>query len=57
MGDSVRIMIKEIIKTKATDPKWTREIYRIICKNGKEYLINENNRKNVYLRHELREVA
>ena len=56
VGDSVRIMIKKTTKTKATDPKWMREIYRIIGKNGNEYLINENNRRKLYLKHELREV-
>ena len=56
VGDRVRIMIKKTTKTKATDPKWTREIYRIISKNGDGYLINENNRRKVYLRHELKEV-
>jgi len=43
VGANVRIMIKKTTKTKATDPKWTREIYRIIGKNGNEYLISENN--------------
>ena len=56
VGQSVRIMIKKTTKTKATDPKWTREIYRVIGKNNNEYLINENNRRKVYLRHKLREV-
>ena len=32
VGVSVRIMIKITTKTTATDPKWTREIYRIIEK-------------------------
>ena len=56
VGDSVRIMIKRTTKTKATDPKWTREIYRTISKNGNDYLISENNRRKVYQRFELREV-
>ena len=45
VGDSVRIMIRNINKTKGTDPKWTREIYRTIGKNGNAYRVNENNRK------------
>ena len=45
VGDSVRIVIKTINKTKGTDPKWTREIYRTIGKNGNAYRVNENNRK------------
>ena len=57
VGDSVRIMIKQTNKTKATDPKWTREIYRIIGKTGNDYFITENNRRKLYLRHEIREVA
>ena len=56
VGDHVRIMIKRTTKTKGTDAKWTREIYRIISKTNNEYLINENNRRILYLRHELREV-
>lgn len=57
VGDSVRIMIKKTTKTKGTDAKWTREIYTIIGKEGDEYLINENNRRKIYLRHELREAS
>ena len=41
VGDNVRIMIKKTKKTRATNHKWTREIYRIINKNGNEYLIND----------------
>ena len=44
VGDIVRIMIKQTHKTKATSPKWTREVYRIIGKSGNDYLINENNK-------------
>ena len=44
IGASVRIMTKRITKTKSTDPKWTKEIYRIIGKIGNDYLSNENNR-------------
>jgi len=57
IGDNVRIMIKKTNKTKATDPKWTREIYTIIGKSNNEYLINEYNRRKVYLRHELRHAS
>ena len=56
VGQGVRIMIKKTTKSKGTDNKWTREIYRIIGKRGNEYLNNENNRRKLYLRHELREV-
>ena len=57
VGDSVRIMIKKTNKTKNTDPKWSREIYTVIGKYNNEYLINENNRKKIYLRHELRHAS
>ena len=57
VGDSVRIMIKKTIKTKGTDAKWTGEIYTSIGKTGNAYLINENNRRKIYLRHELREAS
>ena len=45
VGTSVRIMIKRTISTKATDPKWIKDVQRVIGKHGTEYLINENNRK------------
>jgi hypothetical protein len=55
VDSDVRVLIKKTNKTKATDPKWTREIYKIIAKQGTDYLIN-NNMKKVYLRHELLKV-
>ena len=57
VGDNVRIMIKRTNKSKGTDPKWSKEIYTIIGKNNNEYLINENNRRKIYLRHELRHAS
>ena len=57
VGDSVRIMIKKTTTTKSTYAKWTREIYTIIGKKGNEYLIDENYRKKMYLRSELREAS
>ena len=55
VNDNVRVRIKHTSKSKATDPKWTREIYKVIHKKNNEYLINNNTRK-VYLRNELLKV-
>lgn len=55
VNDNVRVRIKHTSKTKATDPKWTREVYKVIHKKNNEYLVNNNTRK-VYLRNELLKV-
>jgi hypothetical protein len=55
IDSEVRVLIKKTNKTKATDNKWTKETYKIIGKQGTEYLIN-NNQKKVYLRNELLKV-
>ena len=57
VGQNVRVMIKKTTTTKGTYAKWSREVYRIIAKKDNEYLINEHNRRKVYLRHELREAS
>ena len=57
VGQNVRVMIKKTTTTNGTYAKWSREVYRIIAKKDNEYLINDNNRRKVYLRHELREAA
>ena len=57
VGQNVRIMIKKTNKSKGTDPKWTKEVYQIIGKKDNEYMINENNKRKIYLRHELREAS
>lgn len=57
VGQNVRVMIKKTTKTKGTDAKWSREVYRVIAKKDNEYLISENNRRKNYMRHELREAS
>ena len=57
VGQNVRIMIKKTSKSKGTDPKWTKEVYQIIDKKDNEYMINENNKRKIYLRHEIREAS
>ena len=49
-------MIKKTTKTKGTDPKWSQEVFKVILKRNDEYLINDNNRKRVFLRFELLKV-
>ena len=55
INDEVRVMIKKTTKTKATDPKWSKDVYKVIGKQGTEYLVNDNKRK-PYLRNELLKV-
>ena len=57
VGQNVRFMIKKTTTTKGTDAKRSREVYIIIAKKDNEYIINEHNRRKVYLRHELREAS
>lgn len=55
-NDNVRVMIrKEAGKTKGYMPKWSKEIYKVIGKDGNDYLINDGKRK-VYNRHEILKV-
>ena len=56
VNDNVRVMIKKTTKTKGTDPKWSQEVFKVIFKINDEYLINDNNRKRVFLRFELLKV-
>ena len=49
-------MIKKTTKTKATDPKWSKEVFKVVAKRNNEYLINDPNRKKVFLRFELLKV-
>jgi hypothetical protein len=53
VGDDVRLMIKHTTKTKGTDPKWSREVHKITHKSENGYLVSDDSRKKVYLRHEL----
>ena len=56
VNDNVRVMIKKTTKTKATDPKWSKEVFKVVAKRNNEYLINDPNRKKVFLRNELLKV-
>jgi ribosomal protein L21E len=51
-NDLVRIYIKKTVQTKSRDPKYSKEVYKIIGKSGNQYLINDH-RKKVYNRWEL----
>ena len=53
VGDDVRIMIKQTNKTKATDPKWTRESFKVIEKVEGGYILNTTTQKKRYNRFEL----
>ena len=55
VDDDVRVRIKHTTKTKATDPKWSREVYQVIDKDKHEYKVNNNTGK-IYLRNELLKV-
>ena len=56
VNDHVRVMIKKTTKSKATDPKWSEEVFKVIGQRGTDYLINDPNREKVFLRHELLKV-
>ena len=56
LNDLVRTYIKKTVKTKSTDPKYSKEVYKIIGKQGNQYLINDQRRR-VWNRHELFKVA
>jgi hypothetical protein len=53
IGDDVKLMIKQRTKTKGNDPKWSREVHKITHKSENTYLVSNDSRKKVYLRHEL----
>ena len=56
-GDSVRVYIKKKSFTKGYEPRFTKEIYKIlqISEDKKRYLIN-NNTQRLYSRHELKKI-
>ena len=56
INDLVRTYIKKTVKTKSTDPKYSKEVYKIIGKQGNQYMINDH-RMRVWNRHELFKVA
>ena len=53
--NAVRVMIKKDTKTKGYFPKWSKEVYKVLVIDGKDYLVNDGKRK-VYRRHELLKV-
>ena len=44
--------MKKDTKTKGYMPKWSKEVYKVIHVDGKDYMVNDGKRK-VYNRHEL----
>ena len=52
VGDLVRTYIKKTVQTKSRDPKYSKEVYKIIGKSGDQYLINDHRRR-VWNRFEL----
>ena len=57
VGDSVRVYIKKKTGfTKGYDPKFSKEIYKVLFHKDKQYLVN-NNTKKLYSRHELLKIS
>ena len=57
VGDSVRIYVKKKTGfTKGYDPKFSKEIYKVLFHKDKQYLVN-NNTKKLYSRHELLKIS
>ena len=54
IGDKVRVMLKKKTFTKAHDPRFSKEVYRVIAISGDGYMINNPDHKRLWLRHELR---
>lgn len=54
VGDQVRVMLKKKTFTKAHDPKFSQEVYRVIAVGEDGFLINNPDHKRLWLRHELR---
>lgn len=54
VGDQVRVMLKKKTFTKAHDPKFSKEVYKVIGVGEGGYLINNPDHRRVWLRHELR---
>ena len=56
LNDDVRVSLKkEVGKTKGYFPKWSKQVYKIIGKDGNDFLINDGKRK-VHIRSELLKV-
>ena len=57
VNDNVRVYIKRKSFSKSYDPRFTKEIYKVlrISEDGKQFLLNNNTRR-LYSRHELKKV-
>ena len=57
VNDNVRTYIKKKTMSKGYDPRFTKEIYKVlrISEDGKQFLLNNNTRR-LYSRHELKKV-
>ena len=51
-GDRVRVLLKQDVKRKGYEPKWSEAIFKVTYKRGGEYLVDDG-KKRVYGRHEL----
>ena len=56
VGDEVRVMLTKDSKTKGYMPKWSTDTFKLLHIKDHDYLVN-NNRRKVYLRHELLKVV
>ena len=55
VGDDVRVKTIKDSKTKGYDPKWSKEVYKVIFIKYNSHLVNDGKRK-TYIRHELLKV-
>ena len=56
VGDEVRVMLTKDSKTKGYMPKWSVDTFNVLHIKDHDYLVNNNKRK-IYLRHELLKVV
>ena len=54
IGDKVRVALKKKTFTKGHDPRFSKEVYRVIAISEDGYMINNPDHKRLWLRHELR---
>ena len=55
VGDEVRVILTKDNKTKGYMPKWSTDTFKVTFVKDNEYTVN-NDRRKVYLRHELLKV-
>ena len=55
-GDTVRVLDFYIFK-KGSEPKWTKETYKVVRTNGKTITINQDDNEVRYKRNKLLKVA